>query len=462
MKQFLLLTLAVFTFASCERIDLIEEAQAKNINAISSLQSQVNSLNSELVETTTALNAAIASNTALSAENATLVADNMASIEANYNELVASDELNAEDIAQLDSDIKDVEADLADYISSLQNEISDINSKLEAAIADGDQAIVDSLNAIKAELIAAIAAVPAGPQGPAGPAGTAGAAGAPGVDGVVANAGPQGPKGDTGDAGADGFSPVITITSVASGTLISISQPDGAADLEFTILNGEDGTNGANGAPGSGSGSAGATGNGIASTSYDASTGVLTITYTDGTTFSTEDLRGAQGEAGPKGDDGDQGPQGETGPAAGVQVTYGTVSVTTSFNESDLDRDDNVIGDQNTDNDTLDSGDKTEVFNTTLWDGAEQVNLREFASVTYNVTTDNDPQTTAPAEWVEASGVYTNADYPDYSFTIDLDPLFSTYGFIVTFDGTAENQVRGSHTTADLAIAAAKAYIAGL
>lgn len=42
----------------------------------------------------------------------------------------------------------------------------------------------------------------------------------------------------------------------------------------------------------------GKNGVGIASTSYDPDTGVLTLTYTNGSTFDTEDLRGEQGEIG--------------------------------------------------------------------------------------------------------------------------------------------------------------------
>jgi hypothetical protein len=51
-------------------------------------------------------------------------------------------------------------------------------------------------------------------------------------------------------------------------------------------------------------GATGAAGNGIASESYDPLTGELTLTFTDTTTFTTGDLRGAQGNPGNDGVDG--------------------------------------------------------------------------------------------------------------------------------------------------------------
>jgi len=51
-------------------------------------------------------------------------------------------------------------------------------------------------------------------------------------------------------------------------------------------------------------GATGAAGNGIASESYDPLTGELELTFTDTTTFTTGDLRGAQGDPGNDGVDG--------------------------------------------------------------------------------------------------------------------------------------------------------------
>ena len=62
-------------------------------------------------------------------------------------------------------------------------------------------------------------------------------------------------------------------------------------------------------------GDTGDTGNGIASTTLNADY-TLTITYTDGTSVTTDPIRGEKGETGPQGEQGiqgEQGPQGEAG-----------------------------------------------------------------------------------------------------------------------------------------------------
>ena len=100
-----------------------------------------------------------------------------------------------------------------------------------------------------------------GPQGIQGPIGNTGPAGP---------AGPQGIQGPQGATGGDG--------------------PQGIA------------------------GNDGADGNGIVSATNNGD-GTFTLTFDDGTTFTTDNLTG------PQGDTGDQGPQGETGPA-GPQVRY--------------------------------------------------------------------------------------------------------------------------------------------
>ena len=53
--------------------------------------------------------------------------------------------------------------------------------------------------------------------------------------------------------------------------------------------------------------------NSVSGTSYDASTGILTLTFTDGTTFSTSDLRGADGQDGTNGTNGTNGTDGQDG-----------------------------------------------------------------------------------------------------------------------------------------------------
>lgn len=81
-------------------------------------------------------------------------------------------------------------------------------------------------------------------------------------------------------------------------------------------FDGEDGAPGPTGP----AGPAGATGNGISSTVLN-NDYTLTINYTDGTSTTTESIRGAQGEQGPAGATGATGPQGETGPQGATGAT---------------------------------------------------------------------------------------------------------------------------------------------
>ena len=106
---------------------------------------------------------------------------------------------------------------------------------------------------------------PQGIQGETGPQGETGATGPKGDTGDTGATGPQGPKGDTGDTGAQG--------------------------------------------PKGDTGATGATGNGISSVVLN-SDYTLTINFTDGTSYTSTSIRGAQG---PQGIQGETGPQGETG-----------------------------------------------------------------------------------------------------------------------------------------------------
>ena len=97
--------------------------------------------------------------------------------------------------------------------------------------------------------------------------------------------------GTDGSDGSDGVSPVITSTPITGGHRITIVDAQGTTDVDVM-----DGVNGQDGATG-------ATGNGIASTVLNQDY-TLTITYTDGTTYTTPSIRGAQGAAGQNGTDG--------------------------------------------------------------------------------------------------------------------------------------------------------------
>ena len=112
--------------------------------------------------------------------------------------------------------------------------------------------------------------------------------------------------------------PVTSITQ--SGTILTVSIAHEGNTHVYTI----DQTGGADGANGTGADGADGSSVTVTGSSYDANTGILTISFSDGSTVATEDLRGPQGERGERGeqglpgqdgDDGAQGPRGLTGPA---------------------------------------------------------------------------------------------------------------------------------------------------
>lgn len=89
-----------------------------------------------------------------------------------------------------------------------------------------------------------------GPQGATGPQGETGATGAQGPQGeqgIQGETGPQGeqgpqgiqgPTGQTGPAGADGFSPEVTITSIAGGHRVTITDEDHPTGQSFDVMDG--------------------------------------------------------------------------------------------------------------------------------------------------------------------------------------------------------------------------------
>lgn len=81
--------------------------------------------------------------------------------------------------------------------------------------------------------------------------------------------------------------------------------------------------------------SEGPAGNGIASTSYNGSTGVLTFTFTDDTTYSTGDLRGANGSNGTNGTNGTNGANADmTRTSSSSNAIAGTGSKTFTYTSS--------------------------------------------------------------------------------------------------------------------------------
>ena len=128
----------------------------------------------------------------------------------------------------------------------------------------------------------------AGIQGPAGPQGEQG------IQGIQGETGPQGLQGPTGATGATG----------AAGT---------------------NGTNGSDGATG-------ADGNGIASTT-DNNDGTFTLTFDDGTTFTTSDLTGPTGATGPQGPTGAAGTNGTNGSDGAAGADGNGIASTTDNND---------------------------------------------------------------------------------------------------------------------------------
>ena len=150
--------------------------------------------------------------------------------------------------------------------------------------------------------------------------------GAQGIQGDIGPQGIQGLKGDTGNAGVDGVDGVgissttgngdgtftLTYTDGSSFTTADFRGAQGPQGIQGDIgpqgiqgLKGDTGDAGADGVDGvDGVGISSTTGNGD---------GTFTLTYTDGSSFTTADFRGAQGVQGIQGDIGPQGIQGLKG-----------------------------------------------------------------------------------------------------------------------------------------------------
>ncbi|MDP2528102.1 hypothetical protein Q8W31_18625, partial [Maribacter dokdonensis] len=122
---------------------------------------------------------------------------------------------------------------------------------------------------------------------------------------------------DSGPAGADGAdgNGIASTTDNGDGTF-TLTYDDGTT-FTTSDLTGPAGADGADGTNGT-NGTNGADGDGFTGGNYNASTGVVTFTSDDGLGFTTGDLRGADGAdgaTGPQGPQGEVGPQGPAGPA---------------------------------------------------------------------------------------------------------------------------------------------------
>ena len=175
-----------------------------------------------------------------------------------------------------------------------------------------------------------------GETGQPGPAGTAGKDGV-GIANIVENSDSsitirmtdgssyttkslRGKEGEPGQPGNDGVSPTVAVTAITGGHRVTITDASGAHTFELK-----------NGADGKMSfedltpeqketlkGDPGATGNGIKSAVLNANY-TLTLTFTDGTSYTTPSIRGAAGQNGTHGKDG----------AAGADATINGVKALT-------------------------------------------------------------------------------------------------------------------------------------
>ena len=151
-----------------------------------------------------------------------------------------------------------------------------------------------------------------GPQGPAGPQGPQGQQGQPG------------PAGANGTNGTDGISPIVTTTSTATGTQVTVTDANGPHT--FTILNGTNGTNGQNGQDG----------RGILTITGPVSSGLndtYTINFTDGTSTNFVVHNGAAGATGATGPAGPTGAPGAAG-ANGRGITSISGPVSSGLNDT--------------------------------------------------------------------------------------------------------------------------------
>ena len=110
----------------------------------------------------------------------------------------------------------------------------------------------------------------------------------------------DGEDGKDGANGVDGYSPTVSVTDITGGHRITITDANGTRT--FDVMDGEDGQPGADGSPGRD----GAAGNGIASAVLNADY-TLTLTFDDGTSYTTPSIRGATGATGGDGKDGSDG-----------------------------------------------------------------------------------------------------------------------------------------------------------
>ncbi len=162
-------------------------------------------------------------------------------------------------------------------------------------------------------------------NGQQGPVGATGSQGPQGDPGIQGPAGPPGPQGQPGTG-------IATTIDNGNGTF-TLKFSDGTS-FTTSDLTGAQGQSGVQGIQGP----AGPAGTGIVN-ALDNGNGTFTINFSDGTSYTTSNLTGPQGPQGlqgSQGDPGQQGPPGAQGPAgAGIINTIDNGNGTLTFNFSD-------------------------------------------------------------------------------------------------------------------------------
>lgn len=143
----------------------------------------------------------------------------------------------------------------------------------------------------------------------------------------------DGKDGSDGKNGQDGVSPVVSVSAITGGHRITITDKNGTKTVD--VMDGEDGKNGSNGNDG----------NGIKSVILNADY-TLTLTFDDGTSYTTPSIRGATGSSGSNGKDGTSATHSWNGTTLTITSASGTSSANLKGEKGDKgDKGDSVKGD---------------------------------------------------------------------------------------------------------------------
>ena len=221
-------------------------------NAINNLTAQLEATQADLLAAENALAAAIADNGTSIALNAANIQDNVTTIATNYDILVAADSINLDETTIAINKLgTDLSIRIEDEVATLNVQLDILKNELSIAIIDGDQYVINNLTQHITNVETQLIQ-------------------------AVSNA----PSFD-----ASSINSAITGLVQADITLAAGVASNNAAILSLTAL----------------------------SANYEPTNGVLTITYADGSSYSTEDLRGSNGANGAQGAQGIQGLQGVPG-----------------------------------------------------------------------------------------------------------------------------------------------------